>query len=153
MSQIQCCVDVACRLTNEDERYGYCVNSEKECFKTVARPYVPEPLTLTHIYFGPLINMGSSGSCPTPNTKCCAKDVVADDSLPDGIEDALLALEKTNSNWDQFDPASTFSFDNPDEESGNLALSTFGGDEQLFSNVSPDIDLFDDGDQMFNFEA
>ena len=97
--------------------------------------------------------MAFSGSCPTPNTKCCAKEIVVDNSLPDGIEEALPAPEEANSNLDQFSTGPTFNFDNPDEDSGNLALSTFGGDEQLFSNVSPENDLFDDGEQLFNFEA
>lgn len=88
--------------------------------------------------------MASSNGCPTPNTKCCTKEeIIVNDPLLDGIEEALPAPEQVSTNWDQFDTGLTLSFDNPDEGGENLALSTFGGDEQLFSSVSPGIDTFD----------
>lgn len=97
--------------------------------------------------------MASSGSCPTPNTKCCAKEIVVDNPVLDGIGEALPVPDQASSNLDQFNTGPTFNLDNPDENSGNLALSTFAGDDQLFSNVSPEIGAFDDGEQLFDFAA
>lgn len=104
-----------------------------------------------HVNFDSSINMASSGNdCPTPNTKCCTKEMIVNEPLLDFTK---AAPEQLSSNWDQFDTGSSLSFNNPDENSGNLALSTFGGDEQLFSNASPGIGPFDDGGQLFDFGA
>ena len=97
--------------------------------------------------------MASSGDCPTLNTKCCTREIIVSDPLLDGSEEASAAPDQLSSNWDQFDMGSTLSFDNLDEVGENLGLSTFGGDEQLFSDVSPGIDTFDDGDQYIDFGA
>ena len=136
-----------------------------------------------HVNFGSSINLASSGNCPTPNTKCCIKNTQASDPSLDGIEEGFLseegfpaeetslseegfpaeetslseegfpAEEGVSSNWDQLDLGSNLSFDNPDEGMGNLWLSTPGEDEQLLSNVSPGIGIFDGVEQNFEFGA
>lgn len=151
LTQIQCCVDVPCKTSSEE--YGYCVNSDKACVKTIGRPYVPVFVNPMHFNFSSLVNLAFSGDCPTANTKCCSKETLVNEPWLDSTEEAFSAPDGVSSNWDQMDMGSLFSFDSPDEDSENLGLSTFGGDEQLFSNVSPGIDLFDDGEHNFGFGA
>lgn len=65
----------------------------------------------------------------------------------DGTKEVLPAPEEGGSNWNQLDTGSIFSLDNPDEGKGYLGMSTFGGNEDLFGNVSPGLDIFDGADQ------